>query len=142
MQTQVSKGGFEKNLFESKAIASKFAQLGLNAASYHLCTMYSGHYGHPRNIKLAIRWCEEAAEDGYVNAISQLSWLYLQGSDPSLTSAMSFAEKAANLGNATGQRNYALILSELDASAYSWLINKYLVAAAINEDETARKYLL
>ncbi len=117
------------------------ANLGYSPAQFYLAKLYEGgEAGLTKDIALARRWTERAAENGEKKAMHNLGLYYFEGTGGprNVTIAAQWFRRAADLGLTDSQYNLARLyeggfgVGQNQAEAYKW----YLIAGRAGDGES------
>lgn len=98
--------GIERDYSKAVTNLTIAANAGFLQSQYLLGTCYQYGKGAPKNLTLAVKWLTDSAQNGDVDAQSQLADCYLNLGQPE--NAIHWLKEAAKQGNALAQRNLGL----------------------------------
>lgn len=117
------------------------AEQGDAQAQYELASRYEKGNGVKKNIDLALKWYQKAAENRHAGAQVDLGWFYQNGQfvEKNVKQAIDLYTKAANQGNSQAQLNLAVLYDEgIEVPEDNELAVKWYKLAAEQGSETAQ----
>ncbi|MBP5786641.1 MAG: sel1 repeat family protein, partial [Kiritimatiellae bacterium] len=80
----------------------------------YLALAFERGEGVPRNLQQALYWYQQAAEQGYADALNNLALMYENGIgiDKNKQKALQLYKQAADIGSDEGEQNYRRLLRE------------------------------